>query len=169
MRPSTSLNEINALRGAGVELNIAKNTSFMIFGSIRRSDGNAIIPDSIENDQEQIISSLQMAGLHRTLSEIEDKGYVKQITAGSTLKYAGTKFSIGLNTVYDKLDKSLQPSDRGYNKYYFSGKEALNSSVDYTYFLRNVVLFGETAINPAKSIATVNGALIGLHPKVSLR
>ena len=168
LRPSTSLNEINALRGAGVELNIAKNTSFMVFGSIRRSDGNAIIPDSIENDQEQIISSLQMAGLHRTLSEIEDKGYVKQITAGSTLKYAGTKFSIGINTVYDKLDKSLQPSDRGYNKYYFSGKEALNSSVDYTYFLRNVVLFGETAVNPAKSIATVNGALIGLHPKVSL-
>lgn len=168
LRPSTSMNEINALRGAGVELNITRNISFMVFGSLRKSDGNAIIPDSIENDQEQIISSLQMAGLHRTLSEIEDKGFVDQITTGATLKYSATKLTIGLNTVYDKLNKTLQPMNRTYNKYYFSGNQAINSSIDYTYFLRNVVLFGETGINPARSVATVNGALIGLHPKISL-
>ena len=168
LRPSTSLNEINALRGAGIELNVAKNTTLMVFGSLRNSDGNAVIPDSIDNDEEQIISSLQMAGLHRTLAEIEDKGYVKQLTTGATLKHSTSRFSVGLNAVYDKLNKSLRPSDRVYNRYYFSGNEALNASVDYTYFMRNVVFFGETAINPSKSIATVDGALIGLHPKVSL-
>lgn len=168
LRPSTSLNEINALRGGGVELNLSKNITLMTFVSLNRNDGNAIIPDSIDNDLEEVISSLQMTGLHRTQSEIDDKDHVRQFTTGGAIKYRANKLSIGLNTVYDRLNRSLEPADRLYNRYYFKGREAMISSVDYSYFFRNVAFFGETAINPAKAVATVNGALVGLHSKVSL-
>lgn len=168
LRPSTSLNEINAFRGAGIELNLTRHISLTAFGSMRNSDGNAVIPDSIDNDEEQVISSLQMAGLHRTANEIEDKGYIRQLTTGGSLRYTSGRFSVGLNSVYDRLSKPLRPTDRVYNRFYFKGSEALNSSVDYTFYLKNVVLYGETAINPAGAIATVDGALVGLHPKVSL-
>ncbi|MCO6461615.1 MAG: helix-hairpin-helix domain-containing protein [Saprospiraceae bacterium] len=168
LRPSTSLNEINALRGAGLELNLSENITLMTFGSYKKSDGNAILPDSLSNDPDEIISSIQQSGLHRTLSEIRNKGHINQLTAGASLQYNGHKMNIGLNTIYDKLDKRLNPTDRVYNRFYFKGQEALNSSINYSFYIRNLVLYGETAINPEGAVATVNGALIGLHPKVSM-
>jgi hypothetical protein len=168
LRPSTSLNEINALRGVGIELNLTSRISFMTFASLRKSDGNAILPDSISSDLEEIVSSIQISGLHRTESEIRNKGHINQFTSGASLKYNHKRMSLGLNVVYDKLDKRLNPTDRIYNRFYFKGKEAMNSSVNYTFYLKNVVLYGETGCNPEGAVATVNGALIGLHPKVNM-
>lgn len=168
IRPSTSLNEINALRGAAVEVALNDRLQVVAFASLRKSDGTLIIPDSISNDLDEVISSLQMSGLHRTESEIRNKGHIDQITTGGSLKYTGNKLQLGLNAVYDHLSKRLDPTDRVYNRFYFKGKEALNASFDYTYYFRNMIFYGETAINPEGAIATVDGMLIGLHPKVNL-
>lgn len=84
------------------------------------------------------------------------------------MKYNGNRLQFGANVVYDQLDKRVEPGDRVYNRFYFKGKNALNASVDYTYYFRNLIFYGETAINPENAVATVNGLLVGLHPKVNL-
>ena len=168
IRPSTSLNEINALRGAAVGIELAPGWQMIAFASLKKSDGTLIIPDSLSGDSDVLISSLQMSGLHRTESEIRNGKHISMFTTGGSLKYNGNRFQFGANAVYDQLDKRVEPADRVYNRFYFKGKNALNASVDYTYYFRNLIFYGETAINPENAVATVNGLLVGLHPKVNL-
>lgn len=168
IRASSSLNEINALKGIGADFRVNKNISLMVFASARPTDANVLAIDTLENDPEILISSIQTTGLHRTVNEIQDKHQVTQTTLGGSVRYNYRTLSIGLNTVFDKFDKRLEPQDRIYNRYYFRGNEALNSSIDYSWMWRNFIFFGETGMNRERSIATVNGLLLGLSPKVSM-
>jgi hypothetical protein len=169
LRASTGINEIDALRGAGIDMKLNRFIRFMAFGSIRRTDGNLLELDTLDPDnREYAFSSFQTSGLHRTLSELADRGQIRQTTAGGSLQFLKSGFSIGINGVGDWLDKKFVVTDRIYNRFYFNGKNAWNTSVDYSYALRNFHFFGEAAMNDKKSIAFVQGALIGLHQKASL-
>ena len=164
----TSVNEQNYLRGAGFTLNLGKHLKLSNFVSTRYRDGNSISVDTSEVDVElQNLTSLQLSGLHRTESEIESKNTLNQLTIGSSLKYKKRKGSIGLNFLYNQFDQALGKINRPYNQYAFKGDQLLNASLDYTYFYKNFILFGETAWSNNQQLATVNGIIATLNPKVS--
>ena len=164
LRPYTSVNETNFMRGAAATLGLADHLELTVFGALNRRDANLDgALDTLDNFEEvATFTSLLTSGLHRTPAEIEDRGAIRQITFGSRLAYEPRNFKIGLNILQDQFNRKFLRTPELYNRYYFSGDRLTNASIDYTYINRNWHLFGETAAGSNGAIATLNGLLLGL-------
>ena len=164
----TSVNEQNYLRGAGTTINLTKKIKLSSFVSARKRDGNISFADTSDVDMDvQNFTSLQLSGLHRTQREIESKNTLSQATVGASLKYKDSKGSLGLNVLYNQFDEAIGRTNKPYNQYFFNGQNLLNASIDYSYFYKNFIFFGETAWSDNQQFATVNGIIATLNPKVS--
>ncbi|MFC4262229.1 ComEA family DNA-binding protein [Ferruginibacter yonginensis] len=166
LRPYNSAGEINFHRGLGITL--AKNNwEATVFGSYRKVDANFSAGDTTNADDD-IITSLQTSGFHRTKSEVADKGVQTQIAFGGNLAYQFKGLHIGLNAIQYHLKLPLQKQAEPYNLYALSGSNFGNYSVDYSYTYKNLHFFGEAATSNKKYIATVNGLLISAASNVDL-
>jgi len=179
----TSVNEVLFYRGAAATIG-HKNWEATVFASYKPIDANLLTQPSdttvidvegeegegvIEDDAElQEASSLLLSGLHRTDAELADRKAIKQFTGGGSLGYKSRKFQVNLNSIYTRLDASLVPRTSAYNQFRFTGNELLNVSIDYRYLWRNFHFFGETAMSDNGGLATLNGLLLALDPKVSV-
>lgn len=169
LRPYTSVDENNFLRGAGTTLALGEHFEVTAFTSIKQRDGNAIFGDTTDTNQEFLqFSSLQASGLHRTPNEIADEGIIQQFTLGGVLKYKFNHGHVALNTLFDKFDRTLTRTPQLYSQFYFSGNQLLNVSLDYSFIYKNMNFFGETAYSDNGRVATLNGLLLGLDRKVDM-
>jgi len=168
IRPYTALNEAQFLRGAGITIAINENIESTLFASYRKKDGNYNIDTSDILQPEEYISSLQITGLHRTESEIQNKNSIRETMLGGKVKYRKNRFSIAYNSLFTSFDKPIIPSTQVYNQYYFHGKSLWSNSLDYSYTFRNLNFFGETAMSDNGKISTINGVQVGLDRKVSM-
>ena len=164
LRPYNSAGEINFHRGIGVTL--AKNNFELTgFASYKNIDANFIM-DTLNNDD--FISSLQTSGLHRTKTEIADKGVQKQFAFGGNIAFNKNNFHIGFNTVQYRFKLPIQKAADPYNLYAFSGKKLSNYSIDFSYTFKNLHFFGEAASTGNFDKAFVNGLIISLDAKVDM-
>lgn len=164
----TSVNEQNYLRGAGATLKLNKKITWTNFVSFRKRDGNVIQSDTSDIDLAiQNLNSLQLSGLHRTQREIEGENTLQQLSLGTSLKYKVAKGNIAANVLYTQFDQGIGKTDKPYNNYFFKGKQLLNASLDYTYFYKNFILFGETAWSGNNQLASVNGITATLSSKIA--
>ncbi len=170
LRPYTSVNEANFMRGAAATLAFDKNWEFTALASLRKRDGNLVVQtDTSDVDSEfRELTSFDIDGLHRTPSEIADENAAEQFTVGGSLKYKMTNGHIAVNAMYDQFDTPLNRTQQPYNQFYFNGDRLLNTSVDYSFVWRNVNFFGETATSDNGAVATLNGLLVGVDKKVDL-
>lgn len=169
VRPYSSVNEANFMRGGAVTLSLSDRWDVTAFISYRGRDGNLTVGDTLDADQPILsFTSLDIDGLHRTPSEIEDRNALYQLSFGGSLKYSMNKGHLALNALADRLDKPLIRRLQPYNQYYFSGDRLTNVSLDYAYRWRNFHFFGETASDDSGTVATINSLLAGLDPKVDL-
>ncbi|MCB0640960.1 MAG: helix-hairpin-helix domain-containing protein, partial [Phaeodactylibacter sp.] len=170
LNPYTSVNEASFFRGGAATLHFFDHLDLTVFGSVRQLDGNVVAEEDLEIDDpvEVNLSSLYNSGLHRTPSEIEDEGAVRNVTTGGSIKYKTDRWHLAANAVYDQLDISLMPRPQVYNRFYFSGNQLLNTSLDYAVRLGNLRFFGETARSSNNAYATLNGLLIGLDRNMDL-
>jgi Helix-hairpin-helix motif len=165
----TSVNEINFMRGVATTLGLGDHFELTTFYSRLNRDANIIDQvDTFLIDDAFDVSSLQTSGLHRTLTEIEDKHAIINSTLGGILKYKTRAGHLALNVLYDYFDKDLKRTPQPYNQYYFSGNKLLNSSFDYNYRYQNLYFFGETAWSDNNRFATSNGLLLTLDRWVDL-
>jgi len=153
LSPYTSVQENSFLRGLGVERSIGE---FQLSGFVSRlkEDG------SVESSAGILrISGFPGNGLHRTESEIERKQQVLNYQAGAHLAYKNSKVEIGLTAAGRRL--SHQPAEASplYRKFNQGQTEQFNMGVDYTFYLSNLLLFGETARSNTGGIASLNGLL----------
>ena len=163
------MNENLFFRGAGAALNINDKLQCTFFASYRKLDASIITTDSIELNQETAnFTSLQFSGLHRTASELEKRNQLNQFSTGLQIQYQFPAGEIAFNSLYNQFNKNLERTIQPYNQFLFAGSQLWNNSIDYSYFWRNVHFFGETAIDTKGTLATVNGFISSLHPKVSL-
>ena len=157
LKPYNSAGEIFFHRGVGITVG-KNNWEATAFGSYRKLDAN------FSNDsliiQDDYVTSLQTSGLHRTKSEIDDKGIQRQLAFGGNIKYRLQKASIGLNAVQYSFDLPIHRSPDPYNLYAISGKSHGNYSVDYSYTGRNYHFFGEAAMSSKQYLAFVNGIML---------
>jgi hypothetical protein len=164
LRPYNSAGEINFHRGLGIT--VAKNSiEATAFASYRKLDGNFSV-DTLNN--EDFISSLQTSGLHRTKSELADKGIQTQIAFGGNVAYNKNAFHIGANAVHYQFDLPVKKSQDPYNLYALSGSRLGNYSVDYSYTFRNMHFFGEAAINNKSYKAFVNGLILSAASNIDM-
>lgn len=166
LKPYSSAGEINFHRGAGITL--AKNNwEATVFASLRKVDANFISVDSSQTNDDYV-SSLQTSGLHRTKSEIADKGIQRQLAFGGNLSYRLNALHVGLNGIQYQLKYPLQKSAEPYNLYALSGKSFGNYSTDYSYTYQNLHFYGEAAMSNKKYTAFVNGLLISTAANVDM-
>lgn len=164
LQPYSSAGEYYFNRGAGVTLQKGR-VEVTAFASYRNVSGNRS-RDTVSG--EEIITSIQTSGYHRTLPEIEDRNHVGLFALGGAVALKQTGFSIGVNGVRYHMDKSLQKRQEAYNLYAIRGKEWGNYSLDYSATYRNLHVYGEAAVDQRLAKAIVQGALLSVHPKADV-
>ncbi len=168
LRPYTSVNEVNFMRGAGTTLQFG-NFEVTGFYSFQQLDGRLILEDTTDLDEDlRFISSIDRSGLHRTASEIAKENSTELQTIGGSLKYKTDRGHIAFNILHNQLNGDLSRPDAPYALFRFAGNSLLGMSADYSFIYRNLNFFGETAYSENGAIATLNGLLVGLDQKVDL-
>ncbi len=166
LRPYNSAGEIFFHRGAGITIG-RERWQATVFGSLRNIDANFNAVDS-SLGQDDFVSSLQLSGLHRTNSEIADKGSQRQLAFGGNISYRINRLHLGVNAVQFKMKYPLVKAPDPYNLYALNGKQFGNYSADYSYTLRNMHFFGEIAVTDKKYPAFVNGLLLSVANSVDM-
>lgn len=165
LRPYTSVDESRFLRGAGVDLGY-KNFGLTLFGSIKKVDAN-VLSDSLYDDLE-FVSTINLSGLHRTISEINKKDALTEYIGGGHLRYRSRNLQLGFAGVYQGYDKEFNRSVQPYNQFDFRGKSMTSLSADYSWAIRNFNFFGEVArSNYSATWAHLHGVLFSMDPRVS--
>lgn len=164
--PYSSVDENRFLRGGAISFGTKKLTADFFF-SKHGFDAN-VDSSSIATDDELVISSLDETGFHRTANEVADKHAIQITHAGTHLQYRDRKLNIGATASYMSLEKSLERNLSLYNQFEFNEKTNFNAGLDYNYTLNNFNFFGETSVSENGGLATINGALIGLDPRISM-
>lgn len=166
LRPYNSAGEINFHRGAAITIG-RRNWEVTAFGSYRKLDANFIAADTLQQF-EDIVSSLQTTGYHRTASELADKGVQRQLSFGGNLAFQFRRIHIGFNGIHYQFKLPIQKSADPYNLFALSGKSFGNYSVDYSVTFRNFHFFGEAATNATGGTAFVNGILLSAANSVDI-
>ncbi|MEO6884562.1 MAG: helix-hairpin-helix domain-containing protein [Bacteroidia bacterium] len=164
IRPYTSLDEINFFRGIATTFAF-KRFEISTFISDKKTDAT-IVPSLNEKDS-LAVSSIKQGGLHRTITELQNKNSLQEKIFGGNITYQKNNFSIGLTALQTNFDKPIQKKNILYNAYDFSGKINTNAGINYGFSHRNFYFFGETAISQNGGFAYMNGILASLSPTVS--
>ena len=164
LRPYSSAGEINFHRGVGITLGL-KNVDLTAFLSYKNIDANFAV-DTLNN--EDFISSFQTSGLHRTKSELADKGIQRQFAYGGNIAYNKNNFHIGANVIQYQFKFPVTKANDPYNLYALSGRNIGNQSIDYSYTHKNFHFFGEAAMDNNQNKAFVNGMIISVDPAVDM-
>ena len=90
LRPYQSAGEYNFHRGIAATISI-RSSEFSFFVSRKYLTANV---------EDNVITSINTSGLHRTPGELDDKNVASLITAGFVLKQKFTNGHISLNGVY---------------------------------------------------------------------
>ncbi len=159
LRPYHSAGEFNFHRGAGITLKKGKFEA-TVFASSRKVSAN-LVADTL--GRENMISSFETSGYHRTEAENADRNSLRQTDAGANIRFSNHNVQLGINVIQYYFSHSIQKQDRPYNLYALQGKSWHNYSVDYSYTFRNFHLFGEIAADKNFNKAMVNGLLVSLH------
>ncbi len=164
LRPYHSAGEFNFHRGFGINLKKG-NWNSSLFISSQKISSN---PDSDTSGREDIFTSFENSGYHRTPNEIADRNNNIQFSTGGNLNFSTASLSLSMNCIHFRFSHPFQKKDEPYNLYSFKGSSLCNPSFDYGYTFRNIHLFGELAADRERHLAYVQGALLGLGDQVDL-
>ncbi len=162
VKPYASAGEHNFNRGVGITL-ARQKWELSVFGSLRRLSVNREFDDG-----EMSFTSFLTSGNHRTESEIANRRSMSQLSAGAVLRYLLSNGHIAMNHVYYQHALPMKKQDRPYNLYAPEGKTWHNHSVDFSYTLRNVHVYGEVAMDRRSARAMTAGLLVSMHTNADL-
>lgn len=154
--PYTSVYEARYLRGAAISYSLSKRMTMNGMFSSRWRDGS-IQRDTTEESSE-LISSLQLTGLHRTPSEIANRSIVQEKNLAGVINYKFKTLDAGLLLHYTQFNIPLNPAQNLYNQFYFQGTENTNAGFFLNYSWKNFAFFSEVG----HSINRGTGAIAGI-------
>jgi hypothetical protein len=155
IRPNTSVNENQFLRGSAVTLGYRRFT-FTAFGSRKNVDATIALTDSITGEVLEV-SALQYTGLHRTPRELENRRSLGETIYGARGALTGSRFQTGFTFYKMEFDASLEPAKRLYNQHYFRGEENHAMGADLLYLFRGGQFFGEVSRSASGGMALLAG------------
>ncbi|MET0571255.1 MAG: helix-hairpin-helix domain-containing protein [Pedobacter agri] len=163
LRPYTSANEYSFLRGASATINLYKNFDITPFVSFRKLDAS----QDLDPGGNLVQATVNQSGYHRTPTEIENKGSLKQQIYGLALQYNRNQLGIGAVAYQSEYGNSFITQTAVYDRFSFTGNSLTNVGVHYNYTYKNIYFFGEAGKSLNSGLAYVNGALISLTPAIS--
>lgn len=142
----SSVDEYSYLNGTAISLKM-NNLYLSGFLSQRAFDG--VIDKGI-------ITKQSKTGLHRTASEIERKGGIKNRLYGVRLSLSKLRYSLGIHFINYSYNGSFETtSSQLYTAYDPVGNNFYNVGIDYTYAFQKVIIKGEIA-KGKRGFATLN-------------
>ena len=166
IKPYTSLDENQFLRGSAIQLN-KKKFSLLLFGSKKNIDAN-LTDDSTLNDGTLVFSSFQRSGIHSTISELENKDAIEEIIIGSEASYKNEFMKIGLINSITRYNGELNRNISLYNQFQLNSPTNWANGIHYSVIKRNFNIFGESSISSNGGTAHLHGLLASLHPRLAL-
>ena len=162
LRPYTSVLEAGFFRGAAATVALQKNLDVTVFASATRRD--ASLSDTPEDPDGLVVSSLLIAGLHRTPTEREKQGIIPEKNLGFHALYTFDKQrgKLGITALYTHYGTRLLRSDALYNQFEFRGKENLTIGLHGDYHWKNLHFFGEGARSQSGGLGGVGGLIAAL-------
>ncbi|MFN5334816.1 MAG: hypothetical protein ACK5BV_06485 [Bacteroidota bacterium] len=163
IRPYHSFGEYLFQRGVAAT-GVYRYWSLTGFVSLRHFDAT-IRTDS--TGRQKYFSSINSSGLHRTQSEIKNKGSLPMLIGGGSLKYERISGHAAINVIYTDFGDIVQQKDRQpYNLYAWQGSRYANMSIDGAYTIKNIHLFGEYALHHFRDQAFLGGLMMSMDSKV---
>ncbi len=157
IRPYTSVLESGFLRGVAGTYKVDDKLSLTGFLSSLNQDAN-IRTGQGENGFEEVFSSIQTSGLHRTPTEIENKRSINEKVAGLNVEFRPSPlFNLGGTFLINRFDVPILRSDEPYNRFEFSGTNNINVGLYSNYSWRGFSFFGETAISKSGGVGGIVG------------
>ena len=159
-RPSLSASESSGMLGGYATLGLG---SFEIspFISMKYRDGRM--------QQDSCLSSIRDDGLHRTLTEREQRHNAKEQVRGLRARFNSRILNVEAGHLLYGIDPPLCPEQKVYNRFDFRGEEMRNSWISYLMSIKGVLAFGEVAFNHFDSSPALwNGLIWGAAPGFSL-
>jgi hypothetical protein len=155
LRPHASTNEFAFMRGAATTIAIGK---FDITGfySNRKVDANLVPADSASSE-EDMVTSLQESGYHRTPGEIADKGVNREIAVGGHILYNGQRIRAGVTLFHVNYEIPFTPEDVLYKKFQPTLNSNTYAGIDYSYNYKSLTLYGEASKQVDAGIAVLQG------------
>jgi hypothetical protein len=164
LKAYTGADENLFLRGAGTTWQVGKFHATGFF-SHKKIDGSLAVDST--KDEVTTITSFLTSGLHRTPSELEKRKTLSETIFGGNVSFIQRNLRIGVTAVHYIFGTNYQRTDELYNRYEFNGKQNTNIGIDYNYVFRNFNFFGETSVSANGSVATTNGLLLSIDPRVT--
>ncbi|NIK72597.1 hypothetical protein FHS56_000083 [Thermonema lapsum] len=164
--PFTSVIETRFFRGAAATYELFRlaqgNINLTAFASWRRQDANVqTLSDTLDEQIETFVTSIQTTGFHRTPTELAAKGAIAEQAGGANLTYKtkDARLEVGLTGIYTHFDVPLKRTPTVYNQFEFSGKQNYNIGLHYSYNWQNFNFFGEAARSQSGGMGIVSGVL----------
>lgn len=167
--PYTSVNENLFLRGAAATLEFGK-IEVTPFASYKAIDASVLdTPDSLSVGEDLVtVSAFQQSGFHRTPRELSNRKSLNELITGANIAFKSRNLQIGITGARIGYEGNVQRNLRIYNQFDLNKNSNLNLGIDYNIIWRNINFFGETAVSENGGVATLNGAMLAIDPKVSL-
>lgn len=140
-RPYNSLIENGSFRGVASTYKLGNVEVTGVYSQKRR---DASVSEATETSDEYF-SSLLTAGMHRTETEIANKGALRERNIGGNLLYRLPNLQFGFSVLNTQFDKSFQKRDLLYNYFDFTGKTNTIAGPNISVFWQNFNFFGEMA------------------------
>jgi hypothetical protein len=165
IRPKTSISEAGFFRGIAINAGLGR-FSITGFASLQKIDGTSLVTDSLGRPQS--FSSVDVSGLHRTISELNSRKSIGEKIFGGFLVYSNNWMKTGVIALYNEFDASLVNGTQAYKLFGFSGTSNLVTGFSSTIWLPKVHLFNETSISKNKKTAIVSGLELLPAPGVQI-
>ena len=164
LKAYTSSNEYSYFRGLATTISISTNIIFTPFISFRNLDASL----STNSKGEEVLSTINETGYHRTANEIKNKNSINQQVFGGVLQYQKNNLDIGIIAYQTQFSNNFITDNQPYRTYNFEGNSLTSFGLNYNYSFKNTYFFGEGGKSLKGGMAYLNGALVSLSSKVSL-
>lgn len=146
---NASRSEASYLQGIASTIEISKAITTTAFASYRKIDATL-------ND-DSTIKTILKTGYHRTETEINKRHNASQTAAGMNVNVKHNGLSVGATAIFTAFSKDLMPDkSQAFRRYYPTGNNFWNASIDYAYTHPRLSVKGETATGNSHALATIN-------------
>ncbi len=166
LRAHSSSNEYAFMRGAATTIAIGK-FDITAFYSNRKVDANTVPADTLDV-LEDMVTSLQQTGYHRTPGEIADKGANREIAEGGHISYNGQRLRGGITAFHVDYEIPFEPEASLYKKFQPTLNSNTYTGIDYSYNYKTLTLYGEASKQIDAGLAVLQGLSFSPDPRLAL-
>lgn len=163
VKPYASTNESSFFRGMASTFSLGKEFDLSSFVSYRRLDASL----KTQSDSSYGLTNIQTTGLHRTKTELKNRGSLGQVVYGVAIQHQHNQLDLGLLWYQSRYQYPFIKGSQPYEQADFTGKQLDNVAAHYNYTLNNIYIYGELAHSLGTGWAVINGAMVNLSRRLS--